>query len=126
MSGRNEYSVKNRYYYLMKTHKLDSVTVSDEELRRLAEKKQAAIEGKRQKGLLLAPSHEPLAAGANPNAAQASMAFQSFMMNYQSFMQFQSMWYFRRNMENFFSNMQNMQKFTTMTGKSLFFCVFFS
>lgn len=31
MQGRNEYSVKNRFYYLMKINKLDSFNVTNEE-----------------------------------------------------------------------------------------------
>ena len=115
MTGRNEYSVKNRYYYLMKAHKLESVTINESDLKKIIEKKQELIELKRQKSLrfqnLNTTTNENL--GNNFNLPQNPMGlnFQSFMMNYQNFMQFQNFCLYRRNMESFVSNMQKFMNF---------------
>lgn len=114
MAGRNEYSVKNRYYYLMKTNKFETVQVSDAELRKIVEKKQEAIEAKRQKSLRLQSMNtitqqtpETINAFAMPNQMNA-LTFQNFMVNYQSFLQFQNFFLYRKNLENMYANMQKL------------------
>ncbi len=108
MNGRNEYSVKNRFYYLMKIQKLNANTVSNEEMAKIIEKKKELIEAKHQKTL----KYQSIISNNGQTAQNPAMAnnlnIQNLLLNYQSFVNFQGFCMYRKSMENFFGSMQRM------------------
>lgn len=105
MSGRNEYSVKNRFYYLMKTNKLDANQVNNEELAAIANKKKEIIENKRKRQIFTNNVN-------NFNQIKInqinSYPIQNLMNNYQRFVNYQNFCQYKRNMDNMFFSMQQM------------------
>ena len=108
MNGRNEYSVKNRFYYLMKIHKLDANSVSNEEMAKIIEKKKELIEAKHQKTLKYQSLMNTNGQTAQNPVLTNNLNIQNLLFNYQSFVNFQSFCMYRKNMENFFGSMQRM------------------
>lgn len=111
MQGRNEYSVKNRFYYLMKINKLDSSSVTNEELQNILDKKKEIIEGRRLKSFQETLNLTNQIGNNTNNGLYVNPSnLQNFLVNYQNFVHFQSFCLYRKNIESFFANFSKMMK----------------
>lgn len=114
MAGRNEYSVKNRFYYIMKTCKMDAFTSTYEDLNELVKNKKEELIKKRNKLIQEQNLNNNLQNAMNLNSEN----IQIFLQNYQNYVHFQSYCLYKKNIEQFLTDFQ--QKILQFCKKIIF------